>query len=143
MNDHTKTISLIASAWPALKLGISVGVVYCYIQFLERRVRLSESWRRLKVEAHRFNGLSFGDPHDALKFLNLDYWLRENIRRALRVSMHRRQRLKILDVGCGTGLFPFVCRLWGHDAMGLDKPIAACRPDEAIVYSVMPAALRV
>lgn len=138
-----KTLPLIGAAWPALKIGFSIGLTHWHARVLEHRIRRSPEWRQLQIEARRHQELWFGDPHDACKFLSLDFWLRENIHRALRVKLHRREPSAVLDLGCGSGLFPFVCRFFGHTAVGLDKPINYCRPDEAIVYSLMTNTLQV
>lgn len=134
---------LFVGALPTLKLGLSLGVASYYARLLEQRIRHSARWKQLNALVNEYRGLSFGDPDDALKYFALDYWLRDNIQRAVRINVHGRPRMKILDLGCGSGLFPFVCRFSGHDAVGLDKPITACRPAEAIVYSIMPETLGV
>ena len=143
MHEVVRTGPLFVGAITALKLGLSLALAHYHAQSLERRIRHSPSWKQLRAKVNEYRSLSFGDPDDALKYLTLDYWLRDNIWRAMRANLHRRKRMKILDVGCGSGLFPFVCRVWGHEAVGLDKPMAACRPAEAIVYSVMPETLGV
>jgi SAM-dependent methyltransferase len=143
MHDSARTWPLFLGVIPALKVVLSLGLAYFHARKLEQKIRHSPRWKHLRAQVREYRDLSFGDPEDALKYLTLDFWLRDNIRRAMRVDVHRRKPLKILDVGCGSGLFPFVCRYWGHDAVGLDKPIAACRPAEAIVYSVMPETLGV
>jgi|SRR5688572_18733971 len=143
MHDAVRTGPLFVGAITALKLGLSLSIAYYHARRLEQRISHSPRWKRLRAKVKEYRSLSFGDPEDALKYLTLDYWLRDNIRRALRLNVHQQKRMRILDVGCGSGLFPFVCRFWGHEAMGLDKPIAACRPAEAIVYSVMPEILGV
>ena len=137
MHDAVRTGPLFVGAITALKLGLSLALAHYHARKLKQRIGHSPQWKRLREKVRDYRDLSFGDPEDALKYLTLDFWLREHIRRAVGMGVHRRQRMKILDLGCGSGLFPFICRCWGHDAAGLDKPIAVCRPAEAIVYSVM------
>ena len=139
----SRSWALFIGALPALKLSLSLAVAYYHARKLERQIRHSPRWKQLRAKVQEYRDLSFGDPADALKYLTLDYWLRDNIQRAMQVNVHRRKHLKILDVGCGSGMFAYVCRFWGHEAVGLDKPIAACRPAEAIVYSVVPETLGV
>ncbi|MBI5155094.1 methyltransferase domain-containing protein [Candidatus Poribacteria bacterium] len=55
------------------------------------------------------------------KFLDLDLWLREAVTRyvwGMADTLPKESR--ILDLGCGTGYFMAVCRLEGHDVLGLD-----------------------
>ena len=58
------------------------------------------------------------------KYLNIDYWLRLNVMRALRLGLHRphKKPLRILDLGTGFGYFPYVARFYNHDIHGVDLP---------------------
>ena len=113
------------------------------IRHLERRVRKSAEWRRLQSKLPAYRDIVFGDPYGPGKFLHTDYWLRINVERVVQLGLQERTGLKILDVGSGPALFVFICDLCGHDAVGLDVPLAKARPDEALVYSVLPEALGV
>lgn len=57
----------------------------------------------------------------ALKYLDLERFLRLNIRRyhELRLPKHP---LKIADLGCGAGFFAYYASLQGHEVWGLDRP---------------------
>src|SRR6266481_7068579 len=48
------------------------------------------------------------------------YWVPVNVERAQDLWLDRTPPLRILDLGCGAGFFLYVCRLFGHDALGLD-----------------------
>ncbi len=55
------------------------------------------------------------------KYLEIDYWLFENMRRCYVLGLHNKNRnLKILDIGTGTAYFPFICKYYGHDVEALD-----------------------
>lgn len=54
------------------------------------------------------------------RFEDADYWVEINVERAQDLWLDRSPRLRILDLGCGAGFFLYVCRLLGHDAIGLD-----------------------
>ena len=111
------------------------------LTYLERVLKRAHNWRAVKREVTKHLDLDFGDPQDALKFLRVDFWLRTNILRAVRLGLHRQSPMKILDLGCGSAIFPFVCRFWGHHAVGLDQPLDRCQPAETVVYATMPAVL--
>lgn len=52
---------------------------------------------------------------------NADYWVGVNVKRAQDLWLDRSRPLRILDLGCGPGYFLYVCRLLGHDGLGLDR----------------------
>jgi SAM-dependent methyltransferase len=54
------------------------------------------------------------------RFEDADYWVGINVERAQDLWLDRAPPLRILDLGCGAGYFLYVCRLFGHDALGLD-----------------------
>lgn len=56
------------------------------------------------------------------KYLDLDYWLTVNVRRVEALGLHHGPPRRVLDLGCGCGYFAFLCRLAGHEAIGLDRP---------------------
>jgi hypothetical protein len=56
------------------------------------------------------------------KYLDVDYWLYECLRRVYLLQLHKGPAKKIIDLGTGAGYFPFVCRYYGHDAEALDVP---------------------
>jgi SAM-dependent methyltransferase len=64
------------------------------------------------------------DPKEKVnpkKYLNLDEWMRTNVKR---VRDHRIRkappRLRILDIGSGSGYFLHVLKCLGHDVLGMD-----------------------
>jgi SAM-dependent methyltransferase len=84
-----------------------------------------------------------GSPKDGRKFLNLDSWLRAIIRRTVLIGLHRGRDAALLDLGTGTGIFPFVCRHFGHQAIGFDLPADALRMPEREIFTLMPRAFNV
>ena len=80
---------------------------------------------------------------DARKFLHLDAWLNAIIGRVVALQIQNSNPLTILDLGTGTGLFPFVCRVCGHAAGGLDLPGELMRSPEREIFTMMPAAFDV
>lgn len=56
------------------------------------------------------------------KYLNVDYWVFESLRRVYALGLHRKSHLQILDVGTGAGYFPFICNYYGHYAEAVDVP---------------------
>ena len=57
------------------------------------------------------------------KYMDIDYWLFENLRRAYVLGLHKMtEKIAILDIGTGPGYFPFICGFYGHDAEALDVP---------------------
>lgn len=54
------------------------------------------------------------------RFADVAYWIGINVERAQDLWLDRSPALRILDLGCGAGYFLYVCRLFGHDVLGLD-----------------------
>jgi SAM-dependent methyltransferase len=54
------------------------------------------------------------------KYLEVEKHLRQNIRRAQDLNLHRLPPQNIFDIGCGGGFFLFVCQGLGHRGVGLD-----------------------
>jgi SAM-dependent methyltransferase len=48
------------------------------------------------------------------------YWIGVNVKHIQDLWLDRAAPLHILDLGCGAGYFLYLCRLFGHDGLGLD-----------------------
>jgi SAM-dependent methyltransferase len=81
--------------------------------------------------------------NDARKFLYLDYWLDINLERAANLGLHQQKGLRTVDLGCGSGLFAFVCNVGGHKAMGTDLPLLDTESPEREVYKALTLAFRI
>ncbi|MEQ1851582.1 MAG: class I SAM-dependent methyltransferase [Chthoniobacteraceae bacterium] len=66
----------------------------------------------------------FGKPDEKVlpeKYLDLDEWLPTNVKRVRDLRLPKAPpRLRILDLGCGSGYFLHIARCLGHDAVGMD-----------------------
>jgi SAM-dependent methyltransferase len=54
------------------------------------------------------------------KYLDLDRWIRVNIRRIRQLELDLARPSQILDLGCGAGYFLYIAQLLGHSGVGLD-----------------------
>ena len=55
------------------------------------------------------------------KYLDLDEWMPTNVKRVRDLRLMKAPpRLRILDLGCGSGYFLHIARCLGHDVLGLD-----------------------
>jgi SAM-dependent methyltransferase len=60
-------------------------------------------------------------PKKYQKYLNLENWMRTNVKRVRDLRIRKAPpRLRILDVGCGSGYFLHIAKCLGHDVLGLD-----------------------
>lgn len=106
---------------------------------LERAVQVLSThydFRIISGAQAGFQSVLAADPICAAKYLDAGYWLRMNILRAARLGLHTARPKKILDLGCGPGYFLAACRLFGHDAVGLDCPEALLTAIEKEVYTL-------
>ncbi|MDB6147426.1 MAG: uncharacterized protein JWO45_1090 [Spartobacteria bacterium] len=55
------------------------------------------------------------------RFEDANYWVGVNLKRAQDLWLDRSPPLRILDLGCGSGFFLYVCRLFGHEVLGADR----------------------
>jgi SAM-dependent methyltransferase len=61
------------------------------------------------------------DPGDAWpKYLDLERWMEINLQRVRDLGLDFGGRKRVLDIGCGTGYFLYICQYLGHDVLGLD-----------------------
>ena len=54
------------------------------------------------------------------KYLDLPVWIEANLKRVRDLELDVGRRRRVLDIGSGTGYFLYICRLLGHDAVGID-----------------------
>jgi len=78
------------------------------------RAKLEQIRQRYAVE-----GFSPSWP----KYLHLNRWIDINIRRVLDLELDVSSPKRIWDLGCGAGYFLYICRLLGHEVLGLDLDV--------------------
>jgi SAM-dependent methyltransferase len=106
---------------------------------LKERICQTPQWAAALEAADRL--LSTVRPRsvkDGRKFLRLDDWLPAIVSRSSLLEIQNCNPLTILDLGTGTGLFPFVCQNLGHTATGLDLPGDLMRDPEREIFTQMP-----
>jgi hypothetical protein len=62
------------------------------------------------------------NPERLAQHFDLPVNLRQQLVIAWKMGLDRSRPLRILDLGTGKGLFPFVCNHYGHTTVGLDMP---------------------
>jgi SAM-dependent methyltransferase len=61
------------------------------------------------------------DPGDAWpKYLDIQRWMEINLTRVRDLGLDLGGRKRVLDIGCGTGYFLYICKYLGHDVLGMD-----------------------
>ena len=109
---------------------------------LESRIRATPQWHAALTASDRL--LTTIEPsEDSTKFLRLDVYLDIVLRRIKLLGLHQTKALAILDLGTGTGLFPFVCRQCGHDIVGLDLPRDSIKGSMRKIFPALRTALDV
>jgi SAM-dependent methyltransferase len=96
-------------------------------QLLLGRAPLSFDVARITktVDRERFRQIyqrhAVEDPGDAWpKYLDLERWMEINVGRVRDLGLDLGGRKRVLDIGCGTGYFIYICKYLGHDVLGLD-----------------------
>ncbi|HEY5778586.1 MAG TPA: methyltransferase domain-containing protein [Terrimicrobiaceae bacterium] len=78
------------------------------------------------IDRDAFNAIKerYYNPNDGVspkKYLNLENWMRTNVKRVRDLRLKKAPpRLRILDIGCGSGYFLHIAKCLGHDVLGLD-----------------------
>jgi SAM-dependent methyltransferase len=54
------------------------------------------------------------------KYLEIQPWMEINLRRVRDLELDLGGRKRVLDIGCGTGYFLYICQFLGHDVLGMD-----------------------
>jgi SAM-dependent methyltransferase len=75
-------------------------------------------WLKFKDLRHKYPYRS-GSPQ-INRFEDIVYWIDINVERAQDLWLDRADPLRILDLGSGAGYFLYVCKHFGHDALGFD-----------------------
>lgn len=79
------------------------------------------------IEARGFAGIrskwgaASDDDERRQKYLDLEYWIPANLRRVRRCGLDTGPKRRILDLGCGCGYFLYLCKLLGHEVLGVDR----------------------
>ena len=55
------------------------------------------------------------------RFEDANYWVRINLKRVQDLWLDRARPMRVLDLGCGSGFFLYICKYFGHDVVGLDR----------------------
>lgn len=89
---------------------------------LRDHVLASINLARFEAIRERYIGNAKYPDHDATKYLDLPRWIDVNIQRVGRLGLDDGEKKRVLDIGCGAGYFLFICKLLGHEVMGIDLP---------------------
>ena len=77
------------------------------------------------IDREKFQGIydryAMTDPGDEWpKYLEIQPWMEINLRRVRDLELDLGGRKRVLDIGCGTGYFLYICQYLGHDVLGMD-----------------------
>jgi SAM-dependent methyltransferase len=109
----------------ATKRDQSLGGLRRFLQSLTRRLDPLPSAAFLEpLDKNEWSALRIRHSgparNEKAKFTDAPRWIRESLREAKILGLHRRQGLRILDIGCGPGFFLYVCQRLGHNVIGVD-----------------------
>jgi SAM-dependent methyltransferase len=84
----------------------------------KRRILDDIDWLQFRNLRHQYPYRP-GSPQ-INRFEDVVYWIDINVERAQDLWLDRAPPLRILDLGSGAGYFLYVCKHFGHDALGFD-----------------------
>lgn len=97
------------------------------LMLLRRRFTLSLNEKTIieSIDQEKFRDIyerhAVPDPGDRWpKYLDLQHWMRINLRRVHELDLDWGRRKEILDIGSGAGYFLYICKWLGHYPLGLD-----------------------
>ena len=94
------------------------GFLDCLLFFWHKNIIFRDVLKVVTPVKQEYQYEYISDSYE--KYLELDKWLNENLKRAFRLSLHKKEKTLILDLGCGPGYFLYICKHFGHDVYGLD-----------------------
>ena len=107
-----------------LRFGFIVTIqfiVHFYILQTQINQRFSKQLNHEVLSAVSQPSVSATSVKSAEKYyIDLSFWLFENLLRAFNLNLHREKSMRILDLGCGPGYFIYIANYFGHHAEGLD-----------------------
>jgi SAM-dependent methyltransferase len=145
-----------AAAQPATPASVDVDTFIPVRQQIERlrasigaeqplRMLFDQAISHLDIEANeeliRRHGPTRG-LSDARKYLDCAFWILHKLRLARLLGLDKLPARRILDLGTGGGHFCFVCRLLGHEVVGIDVEVPLYR-EVCRLMRVRPVALKI
>jgi SAM-dependent methyltransferase len=68
-----------------------------------------------------YDRYAMADPGDEWpKYLEIEPWMEINLKRVRDLGLDLGGGKRVLDIGCGTGYFLYICKYLGHDVLGMD-----------------------
>lgn len=104
--------------WHSLAAGVRrMAYPLDWRQFMEPMDR--EGVDKLRAQLH-----TPGERVLPGKYLDVEEWMKTSVKRIRDLRIRKAPpRLRILDLGCGTGYFLHVAKCLGHDVLGLDLDV--------------------
>lgn len=84
----------------------------------KRRLLDDIDWLQFKDLRHKYPYRP-GSPQ-INRFEDIVYWIAINVERAQDLWLDRAPPMRVLDLGAGAGYFLYVCKYFGHEALGFD-----------------------
>ena len=75
-------------------------------------------------------------PEFYAKYVDVERYMKLNVRRVQDLNLHRSPPREVLDIGCGGGFFLFILQQFGHSCLGLDTDEFALFEDLTALFGV-------
>jgi SAM-dependent methyltransferase len=140
--DPTKTIAeRLRALETALPWSLNRRQLMPHLRSLMSAV---DSSRLDAVRAFYAGRMRTANADSRYKYFDVAFYTLQKLLLAKELGLHEGRPRRILDIGTGGGHFPFVCRYFGHQVVGLDienrvyDGIAACLGIERTIVRVEP-----
>jgi SAM-dependent methyltransferase len=94
------------------------------VAFIKARITIRKILKTIDVEKFRIFQERYKDadstPGGYSKYLDIFSWMMHKLTYFYLLDLHKMKPLRILDLGTGTGFFPYICSLYGHKVIALD-----------------------
>lgn len=97
------------------------------ISYLRSRFKVGRILKSIDLDRFQTYQQRYSDadprPHGYSKYLDIRPWMADKLMHALYLGLDKSRPMKILDIGTGTGYFPYVCKYFGHEVVALDLDV--------------------
>ena len=94
-------------------------LAFLHSQFNVQRILKKIDLEKFSVYQARYKDAD-PPPEGYSKYLDIRTWMAAKLTYFYLLNLHKARPMQILDLGTGPGYFPYICSLYGHQAVAID-----------------------